>query len=146
MFGMRWMLTVFAINNPQGCRTIVEKWMICRAFLRFQMMLFFYEANGDLIHNNVTNTAIRIVTFFAVIIPQTEFNAVEVRIHYSITEYFMNWYFMISIIRLLTIIDWFYWIDCEFTLFWSPLNAYIYIIILSMTLLLIRQIHAEFSE
>ena len=89
MFGMRWMLTVFAINNPQGCRTIVEKWMICRAFLRFQMMLFFYEANGDLIHNNVTNTAIRIVTFFAELFANHGYTLWTGNIRYQSSNYWL---------------------------------------------------------
>ena len=34
--------------------------MICRAFLRLQMMPFFYEPNGNLINNKIINTAIKI--------------------------------------------------------------------------------------
>ena len=33
--------------------------MICRAFLRLQMMLFIYEPNGNLINNKIINTANR---------------------------------------------------------------------------------------
>ena len=42
----------------EWCRTIVKRWMICCTFLHFQIVLFFYEANRNLINSSITNTSI----------------------------------------------------------------------------------------